>query len=271
MPSPCPSYRPFTLAAFLVSLGKASAAAPTPGGASGRTPAGCGGSCSAVPAGSARQDRPRRWTIWASGVKYTVPPLARTAAQKSTSSQYMKYRSSSSPAASASAASHEQAGRRHPVDPPRSGRQPRQPHRRRAPHEQLLPQLGERRHHAAERQLRMAVAVHDLRPDHRRAGKLPQRANQAIDGAVGHDRVAVEQQHQLALGASDALVVRGRESDVRVERDDSNVRPLRSHHIDAAVSRRVVDDDDLVRQRAADGRAAIEGSSRDRSLCCGSR
>ena len=45
------------------------------------------------------------------------------------------------------------------------------------------------------------LRVHDPRSDDRRARQLAHRRNQAIDRAFGHDRVAVEKQHQLALGA----------------------------------------------------------------------
>ena len=90
-------------------------------------------------------------------------------------------------------------------------------------------------------------AVDDLWPDNRRVRQLAQRGNQTIETPFGHDGVAVEQQHQLALRAPYAFVVRRREADVRVERDDANSWPSGAHGIDAAVAGRVVDHDDLVR------------------------
>ena len=70
--------------------------------------------------------------------------------------------------------------------------------------------------------------------------------NQLVDGARRDDGVAVQHQHQRAVGLSESDVVRAREPDVRIERDQPRMRPVRLHGIATAVVRGVVYHDDLV-------------------------
>jgi hypothetical protein len=118
---------------------------------------------------------------------------------------------------------------------------------RRGREEALLPPLGEGPDHCAGRQLGAAVAVHQPRADRDRRRILAQRGDQAVDRARRHDRVAVEQQDQLARRGADADVVGAREAGVLAEREEPHAGPA-VHDLEAAVGRGVVDHHDLVRR-----------------------
>ena len=55
-----------------------------------------------------------------------------------------------------------------------------------APDEDLLPQLGQRRDHRAERELRASLAVHDSRTDDRHVRAGVELRHEPIDGPGGH-------------------------------------------------------------------------------------
>ena len=87
----------------------------------------------------------------------------------------------------------------------------------------------------------------NLGPDDRRSREIAKGANERINGAGGNNRVTVEQQNQFAARLSHPGVVRPRETDVGGHRNDTDVRPAQFYRVDAAISRRIVDDDDLMR------------------------
>ena len=97
------------------------------------------------------------------------------------------------------AAAHEQAGARDPIDLPNLGRHGIEAGLRRESHERFLPQLCERADHPAERELGEAVGIDDSRAgDGAAPGSVRSEEATGVDGAVRHDGVAVQQQHQLA-------------------------------------------------------------------------
>ena len=82
-----------------------------------------------------------------------------------------------------------------------------------------MPQLGQRPDHPSERQFRHAFSVDEPRTDDRRARQPAEGIDEPIDGAIGHTRVAVQQQHELAVRLPEAGVVRARKAEVRIERE----------------------------------------------------
>ena len=138
--------------------------------------------------------------------------------------------------------------------------------RRVTAHQDLLPQLVEWAHHAAERQLGTPGGVHQARPDDGHAGASIELVNHQIEGARRNDGVAVEQQQVDAGARPDADVGSAREPQVLAGFDHADIGPS-SRGVGAAVRGRVVDDDDLVAVPRRNCREAPEGTARDRRAC----
>ena len=66
------------------------------------------------------------------------------------------------------------------------------------------------------------LRVHDARADDRGIGPLVQPRDEPVNRARRHDRVGVEQQHELARRSPDAEVVRAREAKVPAGVDDAH-------------------------------------------------
>ena len=160
------------------------AAAASSGGALRRTQAGCDGTPLQWPRHRSDGTSPQMSRPRPQGRRARLRPRARIAAQKSTSSAYMKYRSSNSPTASASA--------RRTSKHARSPSRPRGPARqtlhvtaynRRPPvvaaDEQFLAQLGKRADHRAERQLGTPLSVDQSWTGHRGCGRRLEDLQQA--------------------------------------------------------------------------------------------
>ena len=109
----------------------------------------------------------------------------------------------------------------------------------------LLQELVQRRDHAAERQLRPAGAVHQPGPGDADVADCMKPLDEQVDGAARHNRVAVQQQQQIAAAFPDARIVRRREAGIPPQRQHAYAVD-RAGSLDAPVARSVVDDDDLV-------------------------
>ena len=102
--------------------------------------------------------------------------------------------------------------------------------------------------HRAERELDPASAASSSRgPATARRQGRHEDAPERVDGAGRDQRVAVQQQHQLAAGGANADVVCGGEADVLRLHEHGDRRPAGADSIRAAILRRVVDDHDFIR------------------------
>ena len=74
---------------------------------------------------------------------------------------------------------------------------------------------------------------------------LAREAHEALDRTWMHDGVRVQEEHELAGSFLRGAIHARRKPDVFVERHDAHLGKLGRHHLDRAVVRRVVEDDDL--------------------------
>ena len=149
-------------------------------------------------------------------------------------------------------ATHEQACPCHPVDeaarPGIPGQAPRG-YRHTGTIQRdadLLTELAERRDHRSPGEFDPAGAVHDPWPGGSRRRLGLERCHETVERPGGNERVAVQEQHELAVCRADAHVVRRGEACVRGASDHSRAGTFR--RVGAPVSGRVVHDHHVVRR-----------------------
>ena len=135
-----------------------------------------------------------------------------------------------------------------------------------SPDEDLLPKLGQRRDHRAERELRASVAVHDSRSDdgHVRAGV--ELCHESIHGPSGHARVRIQQEHELGGRGANRAIVRCRKAEIGAGLDQPDRCPPVAHERRRSIRRSVVDHHDVMR---GDRRGLCQRSQDDVDLSTG--
>ena len=220
-----------------------------------------------VAAGAAAADRPRRCTISTSGVNRTRRPRARIAAQKSTSSVYMKIALVEQADRLGIGPPHEQAGAADPVGTARGASSldaERLDVGRVAPHRRFCRISFERTDHPAERQLGVARSPSTSR------GPTTAASGSALElgRAAGRWRPAARW-CRCSAAASGRRCWRGCRCCSRARSRGWSPASMtrtpgqRRAPLGAAVGGRVVDDDDLVRRRG--GAACSDARQRSRS------
>ena len=109
------------------------------------------------------------------------------------------------------------------------------------------------------------VSIDEARTDGRDAPRRTRGAPTSVEIARRrHERVGIEQQHQVARGGANADVVAAREAEVAAGFDQLHRRPALAHELRRAVARAVVDDADACGERRLVRRRSIAGTRRAR-------
>ena len=128
------------------------------------------------------------------------------------------------------------------------------------PHEDLLPELRQRRDHRAERELRTSVAVDDSGSDDGHVGLGIEVRDQPIDRPAGHVVSGFSSSTSSEDDLSNAAIVCRREAEIAPTRSAGR-GPSLTHERRRSIRRRVVDHQDVVRRHRARVGSAMQATS----------